>query len=476
MTTSTFINKNYIAQNLREIDAILSQTILNVEIPFHKNLYSFPRESFHFIMSYMEGLIRDTEEVSTQRALLKMLLDNAYKNEMKSAGAGYLSIKYAAALIKELLKIDPSYFRQNDENVKREFEELQNSVVQSLFVKSMKTIETSEIKQTLLNITEGDEALAHALYEAVSLSGLEGNIKIEGSSGSDQYLVELKQGYRFPMLPYRMFFNGESWKVKDAKMLVVDGVIDAVSEIEHLLVKTAETKIPMAIVARGFREEVIATLKSNMDRGIFNIIPIRLHADLDGLNVANDIAIVTGEDLVSSLKGEMLLYKKYETIPFVDSIECIEDTLILHNRRTIRAVSDQVTSLMSKRTDNSEIHDLSELYDGRIKSLLSHSVSIRLPNHSEALLGTVKIKIDIALRTMKTLLNHGMIDTKEAVKEMNLENATVLQKAFLRATAEVCSVNKTDTLPYLSVYLACYMTGKMLTGLLGSSGMIIGAS
>ena len=78
------------------------------------------------------------------------------------------------------------------------------------------------------------------------------------------------------------------------KVLLVDGLIEKVSELDKLLNKSFETKNTLMIVAQGFSEEVVATVWNNNNRGIFDVMLARLPQSLESLNVLNDISAVSG--------------------------------------------------------------------------------------------------------------------------------------------------------------------------------------
>ena len=228
----------------------------------------------------------------------------------------------------------------------------------------------------------------------------------------------------------------------------------------------------MIIVAQGFEEEVVATLKANQDRGIFNVIPLRMQPDLDGLNVMNDLASVAGTDIVSSLKGEILTFKSYEDIPTVDNIRVTPSTLTIQNTATRGQVGAQVRLLFDKRSQSHVVEDISNLYDKRIQSLLAHSVTIRLPNMAKSANDSARVKIDIALRTNKSLMSYGTVDFEKVVEAYEGGGVIgVAIKEALQATIKQLNPNEL-VIPALTAYAGVHFAGVTMLSMITSSGLI----
>lgn len=228
-----------------------------------------------------------------------------------------------------------------------------------------------------------------------------------------------------------------------------------------------DTKIPVLLIAHGFSEEVISTIKVNVDYKKFNIMPVRLAPDLDSLNVINDIAVVSGGDVVSTLKGQMVCFTEFDSLPMVERVRLTSRELCIENPKTRRAVSDHLRMLLEKRQSNQSVTDLSDLVDKRIQGLIAASVVLRLPNMTAAKRDSTKIKIDIALRTAKTLLSYGTIKFDQVRLDSSSEP---LSKPFIKALTKVQEEIK--SLPTLSAYAGVWFVGKTVLSLMTSNGLV----
>jgi hypothetical protein len=241
-----------------------------------------------------------------------------------------------------------------------------------------------------------------------------------------------------------------------------------VSELDKILNGAMQTKIPTLLVAHGFSEEVVATIKANVDYGKFNIMPVRLTSDLESLNVLNDIAVVCGADVVSTLKGQMVVFTEFDSLPIVERIRLTSQELTIENAKTRRAVSNHLRMLLEKRQNQSEISDISDLIDRRIQGLISAAVTLRLPNMPASKRDNAKVKIDVALRSAKTLLNLGKANLQD-VKGSPAPHGS-LQGAFWKALKEV--QREINTMPTLSAYTGIYFAGKTILSMMTTGGLV----
>jgi len=248
--------------------------------------------------------------------------------------------------------------------------------------------------------SRGDPRVIAMVPEALKLAGFGGRILIEKSS-SVTPSVELVRGYTFDLqqlLPIDVSF------VKP-RVTCIDGYVENVSEIHHLLEAASSAKEPCVLFLRGMSEDVKHTLKVNYDRGSLRVIPLGVRFDLEGMNSLVDISIATGCDLISSLKGDLISSIKFEELPCVSQITVFKGRVVITESSTRRAVGGHVATLRKRRaTEN--VEDVGHLLDKRIKSLSPNHVIIRLPDDKDFV--TNSQSIDYALRAVRSIVDYGV--------------------------------------------------------------------
>ncbi|TXH11656.1 MAG: hypothetical protein E6R04_01000 [Spirochaetes bacterium] len=469
MTTTSFLDNSALLPSIQQANEKMKSTLGRIETSLSSQGYPLKKETYHFLTKVLEPSNR------IERTLYMLLFQAAYQSEMLSAGSAYFAIRFANEFISQLLKI-PNLTERNEVELMEVFEQVAGYWNKAVCTHS-KNVTEEELKEEIRAISE-DKELCEALLQAITVCGLEGKIHIEDSI-SNTYVVEQKSGYFFSSVkPFKFFIPALGlWEVTNPKVMLVDGVIEQVSELDKILNGALETKIPVLLIAHGFSEEVISTIKVNVDHGKFNIMPVRLTTELDSLNVLNDIATVCGAEIVSTLKGDMVCLVPFDSLPVVEKVKLTPRELNIENAKTRRGVSNQIRMLLEKRQEQQHISDLSDLIDKRIQGLLAASVALRLPNMPPSKRENTKVRIDVALRQAKTLLTNGRVDFSDAFCFGMSEDysfcdpvANAFYATLLKLEFEEFQGKK---IPSLTAWASVYLAGKAVVRLLTTGGLVV---
>lgn len=259
----------------------------------------------------------------------------------------------------------------------------------------------SDVGWVLAEYLEGaNERTCSMLHCALDLAGFAGRIIVEKTPARPS--VELARGYSFDQVP--------AWPVnvrlERPKIVCIDGYVEEVSELHHLLEEASEARESVVLFVRGLSDDVKNTLKVNYDRGSLRVVPVVVKFDMEGINAINDISVVTGAELVSSNKGDLISNVRLSGAPRVDEVIVHDSKITITNTRSRRAVEGHVAFLRKKRLDE-KIDDVARLFDARIKSLSPNHVVVRLPDDKDFV--TSSQSIDYALRAVKALVDYGWI-------------------------------------------------------------------
>lgn len=237
------------------------------------------------------------------------------------------------------------------------------------------------------------------VFAAINLSGFLGKINVEKTK-SNKFSVEQTAGYTFNIPPHFPV----NVKFLNPKVLCIDGFIESVSEINRILQDLSEIQSPCLLFARGMSPDVVQTLRVNFDRGSLKVVPLIVRYDLEGVNLLNDIAIVSGGDVVSSLKGQLISTIDINQIQTVESANVTNDRVIILNFVTHSSVRNHVNNLAKKRE---EVHEsTTDFIDKRIRSLSSGHVTIRIPDDMNYV--SRSQSVDYVLRKIKHAVDYGV--------------------------------------------------------------------
>lgn len=469
---STFTSKEAFQSELYDISEKTSFVYSKINKALNSELCPVNKDSYHFITDFVKPKSR------IEHVLWSLLYRDIHQAEVISGNSAKFMFVFAMEFLKELIKSqdllptnEVELFKMFDESVSKLKEHLQ---------KKTETPTQNHISDVISYICEGNRDLEVVIEKAIETAGLEGKIFIENSTRQPNYTIEAKSGYSFNLNPFGFMFDSSAikrWDRKEVRVLIVDGLVEQVSELDQILTKANETKQPLAIIAHGFSEEVVATCKSNNDAGRFDVMPIRMIHDLSSINLIRDIGVTCGTTPVTHLLGQLLSTVKWEDLTTIDRMVVTPQNTTIEFAKSHLAVLEHTKDLMAKRCSGGVIEDIQNLLDDRLKSLVSHSVVITLPQMSTIQSDDTRVKIDLCLRNVKTILSYGTVNINKFVEDYHIEgvigNIENILLRSIKSTIQQFEVsNTTKVLPSLSVILGILLSGKTCLRLISSSGIV----
>jgi hypothetical protein len=244
-----------------------------------------------------------------------------------------------------------------------------------------------------------DAFLSELILQALELSGTEGRIFVERAA-SDVTSVEKLNGFTFQGTFPTQFVGTR----QNVRCVIIDGFIETAAEVTRLFQHISDTKETLLLVCRGMADDVAHTIKVNGARKTLDVIPMTVRYDFEGLNVLNDIAIVCGADVVSSMKGQLISAIDGSELSLVQTVMSRDGTLTIVNDKAVSRARLQASQLMEKRSEVT-LEQFQQIYDDRVKSLTSSSVRIRIAGDRN--LSDYTEKLDVVLRVVRSTLRHG---------------------------------------------------------------------
>lgn len=277
---------------------------------------------------------------------------------------------------------------------------------ESLDVKEGAKLDRINLKKIVS--TYVDDSLEDVVYEALELAGLSGKVVLmKQQSQLTKDTLEFNSGSFFPNVT--SIFKLKNSKFLNPKIVCIDGFVESVSEMHRLLEDASRLKDIVFLFLRGVSEEVVHTLKVNYDRGTLSVIPFIVNYDLEGVNLLNDIAVVSASDVVSSLKGQLISNIDLSTYPRVDYIN-ISDSGVLIEKRETNSNVDHHISILQKKLLEVDSDAAKDMIAKRIKNLGSNRVTISLRSDQDILKRS--FMVDRALRATKLASTHGVGEYK----------------------------------------------------------------
>ena len=402
--------------------------------------------------SDMLHLLKIKDVSGIEKCIRDIFLESTLKLNKKSGISGLISALVAVKLIKA-----------GSKRISHGLAKM--SIIDDLTVLSSMSrhVKFKDISKTI-NTYLHDPRMSSMITQAYSLAGHSGQIFVDKEYSSAS-CVELLSGYTFPygMVPeFAMATKSKIWKDTNVKCVIIDGKIESVSEIHHILQYFFEDKWPGMIVCRGYGEEVLGTLIKNYNRGTLNVIPIIVPYDLEGVNALVDIATTCNSDVVSSLKGELISSIDTSEIATVERLT-VSNKMIISNPSADHNVRHHLSNILEQK-DSTGLSDKKDLFDKRAKALSSVCARIKIDSHQKNR-GLCFSRLDHGIKLFKEMVGYGAVNLEVSVN--SIENIVLLE------TLNVFLENGYTHLPAYSLILGCTMGEEIADNILSSGTYLL---
>lgn len=336
----------------------------------------------------------------------------------------------AQALIKEGLKMVAS--GANPVFVRKGMEKASKKVIDELVARAKKVESNEEIAQ-VGSISAGDTEIGKLIAQAMEKVGESGVITVEEAKALETTL-EVVEGMQFDngyLSPY-MVSDTERMtaELNNPFILITDQKISNMKEILPILEQTIETGRPMLIIAEDLEGEALATLVVNKLRGSLNVVAVKAPAFGDRRKaMLEDIAILTGGEVVSTEKGMKLENTTIEMLGTSSKVKVTKDNTVIVDGMgesdLINARISQIKNLIEETTSDYDKEKLQE----RLAKLSGGVAVIKVGAATETEMKERKLRIEDALNATKAAVEEGivagggtvLIEIANAIKDFKLE-------------------------------------------------------
>lgn len=213
------------------------------------------------------------------------------------------------------------------------------------------------------------------------------------------------------------FFNNLKDPIRNYRYVVINGIIESVSEIHHLLHKANESKEPYVIFCYGMSNEVKHTIIKNNSMGRLRVYPVCLDSnDENTLNILNDFAVIQGGTVVSSDMGQTISQEVSKELNTGKEIYFTPGKVMIKPNVGKIAIDTHI-NFLKKRIDDAMVASNVKLepLQSRLKSFTSSRLNIYIP---DLLKNDKKFlrELDYVLKFMSKLkLNHTHVAINQEV-------------------------------------------------------------
>jgi|18_taG_2_1085343.scaffolds.fasta_scaffold00338_9 hypothetical protein len=187
-----------------------------------------------------------------------------------------------------------------------------NEMYEEIFVNSIRSLDVREIARWFLKNSTLDR---NVLIEPADITEI--ILKKKNNINLD---IEFDPDFLSTKLSHTM---------EHYRHILIDGFIESIGEIHHLLHTAAATKEPHVIFCFGMSDDVKNTIINNNNRSITEIFPVVIKFDESTVNILNDLAVIHDCDVVSALKGQTISQEVRKKLPVGKKIEIFKNKIVI---------------------------------------------------------------------------------------------------------------------------------------------------
>ena len=230
------------------------------------------------------------------------------------------------------------------------------------------------------------------------------SVNIEKYSGN-RLAIECLEDFVFDINYDYSFYEERTQKtIENYRYVIINGIIESVGEIHHLLFKANKTKEPYVIFCFGMSEEVKTTIMKNNRMGKIKVYPVSLNSnDESTLNFLNDIAAIHGGMVLSSDLGITISQEVKKELPYGNKISFFKNSVTINPCISEIDIKKHRSFFFILLGDARALPDVREdVIEKRLKNFTGKRINIYLP---EKLIKDKKLirELDYFLRFISNL-------------------------------------------------------------------------
>lgn len=297
-----------------------------------------------------------------------------------------------------------------------------------------KPITTKDEKAQVATISAGDIETGNLIAEVMEEVGRDGVITTEESKtfGLSKEIVKGLQFDKGYISGY-MATNAEKMEAsfEDPYILITDRKISSLQEILPLLEKLLKAgKKELVIIADDVDGDALTTLIVNKIRGIFSALAVKAPGFGDTKKeILEDIAIVTGAEVISEVKGMKLENTEIEMLGQARRIiSTKENTTIVEGKGEKTKIEERVAFIKKLIEQSNSEFDKNKLKE-RLAKLSGGVGVIKVGAATEVEQKAKQLKLEDALHATKAAVEEGIVPgggvallrTLSALEKLQLE-------------------------------------------------------
>ncbi len=267
--------------------------------------------------------------------------------------------------------------------------------------------------EKVATISAQNPMVGKKVAEAMKLVGKDGVVEVEEGKGFE-ITIDHKEGMVFDKGYASAYFvsNPDAMEcvIENPAILVTDQKISSIQDLLPLLEKLLTQTKSFVIIAEEIEGEALTTLVVNKLRGTFNVLAVKAPGFGDRRKaMLQDIAVLTGANLISSDTGRDLKTATPEDLGHADSVRSTKDsTRIVGGKGSKAEIDGRVAQIDKEIAASTSNFDSEKLLERKAK--LSGGVAvIQVGAATEVEMKDLQERVKDAKEATKAAIEEGII-------------------------------------------------------------------
>jgi len=318
----------------------------------------------------------------------------------------------AQAIVREGLKNVAA--GANPMDLKRGIDKAVSKVVKGIAEQSKEVGDDFDKIENVARVSaNGDEEIGRLIAEAMRKVKKEGVITVEEAKGTDT-TVDIVEGMQFDRGYISPYFVTNTEKMEcemdNPYILLYDKKISNLKDMLPILEATAQSGRGLLIIAEDVDSEALATLVVNRLRGSLKICAVKAPGFGDRRKeMLEDIAILTGGNVISEVKGMQLAQATIADLGTAEKITVNKDnTTIINGAGAKDAIAARVGQIKAQIETTTSSYDKEKLQE-RLAKLAGGVAVLYIGAPSEVEMKEKKDRVDDALSATRAAVEEGIV-------------------------------------------------------------------
>ena len=218
-------------------------------------------------------------------------------------------------------------------------------------------------------------------------------------------------GYGFSDLEIdQRFLQKGVWNRKNVRSIIIDGIIENVSEIHRFLEDSSKNRIPCVIFCLDCLPDVMETLTKNYIAGNLDVILVKVPVTEFHVNTLVDLGIIFGIEPIAAARGDTISTGIDRQKSEADRVIISRNQISIERESARKDVHAHTTGLRKRIDENL---NLAHILEPRIRSLSSSSTKIEVGIDDQKNDPNIVERLDRTFRSLPKIFKSGFIEKND---------------------------------------------------------------